>query len=227
MGRITVIIAAGGVGSRAGIDVPKQFYEIKGKPIIAYTLDVFEQITEIDEIIISANASFIEKTKDIVRKFGFSKVSCVLEGGDTRQQSVYKALGMVGDDTDYILIHDAARPFINRDSVLRCISDVKETGCAAVGKRAVDTMKRTDDRQCISETVDRTNLWHIQTPQAFERRIITECHEKCVADGAQYTDDCMICEKYGYKIRITEASSINMKITQYEDILLAEAILGV
>lgn len=227
MAKYTLIIAAGGTGKRFGLDIPKQFYVVGGKPVIIHTLSVFEDMDEIDEIIISCHKDYISHTVHIVEKYGIRKVRSVIEGGDTRQQSVYKAVCNVSEDTDYILIHDAARPFINADSIRRCISDAIATGCASVGKRVADTLKRSDDKCYITDTVDRTNLWQIETPQIFRRDIISDCHKKCIEDMVECTDDCMICERYGYKIKITEASCINLKLTHNSDILLAEAILGV
>lgn len=227
MAKNTLIIAAGGIGKRSGLDIPKQFYVINGKPVIVHTISVFEGMKEIDEIIISCHKDYISHALDIVKEYGLSKVVSVVEGGDTRQQSVYKAICAVSEDTEYILIHDAARPFINEDSIRRCLCDASVTGCASVGKRVSDTLKRSDDKCFIMDTVDRENLWQIQTPQIFKKDIISICHKKCVEDMAVCTDDCMICERYGYRIKITEASCINTKITQNSDILLAEAILGV
>lgn len=227
MAKNTLIIAAGGTGERTGLDIPKQFYVIKGKPVIVHTISVFEGMEEIDEIIISCHKDYISHTLDIVEKYGISKVTSVIEGGDTRQKSVYKAICRVSEDTDYILIHDAARPFINADSIRRCLIDASVTGCASVGKRVADTLKRSDDKCYITDTVDRDNLWQIQTPQIFRRDIISHCHDKCISDNVECTDDCMICERYGHRIKITEASCINTKLTDSSDILLAEAILGV
>lgn len=227
MAKNTLIIAAGGVGKRTGLDIPKQFYVIKGKPVIAYTVEIFEEMDEIDEIIISCHRDFISHITDIINEYGFTKVKTVTEGGNTRQESVYNALKSVSDDTELVLIHDAARPFTDSHSIRQCILDAKETGCAAVGRRVSDTLKRTDNEGMIDGTVDRENLWHIQTPQIFERKIISECHRRCLEDGIECTDDCMICESYGYRIKITEVSGINIKLTDLSDILLAEAILGV
>lgn len=223
----TLIIAAGGIGKRTGLDIPKQFYTIKDKPVIAHTISVFEKMDEIDEIIISCHKDYISHTMDIVNKYNLSKVVSVVEGGDTRQQSVFKALCKVSDDTEYVLIHDAARPFINQDSIRRCMLDAKISGCASVGKRVSDTLKRSDEEGYIEDTVDRNNLWQIQTPQIFKFHIIYECHKKCIEDDVSCTDDCMICERYGHRIKITQASCINMKLTDKSDILIAEAILNV
>ena len=227
MAKNTLIIAAGGVGKRTGLDIPKQFYMLSGIPVIVRTIRVFENMDDITDIIITCHKDYVEYTKTMMKEYGIDKVKCVTEGGDTRRQSVYNALKNVSDDTDYVLIHDAARPFINEDSIRRCILDAESTGCAAVGKRVVDTLKRTDGAGFITDTVDRDNLWQIQTPQIFKKDIICDCHQRCINDCFEATDDCMICERYGYSIKITESSCNNIKITDKSDIQLAEAIFNV
>ncbi len=227
MDKSSLIIAAGGVGKRAGLDMPKQFYEILSKPVIVHTIEAFENIREIEEIIISCHKDYVLYTYDIIKAFGLKKVKTVVSGGDTRQESVYKALSHVSDDSRYVLIHDAARPLISESAVLKCMENACVTGCSAVGRRVTDTLKRTDNASMITETVSRENLWQIQTPQIFKRDIIFDCHNKAKDDGFIATDDCMLCEKYGYDIIITEADCNNIKITERSDIALAEALLNV
>lgn len=227
MAKSSLIIAAGGVGKRAGLDMPKQFYEILSKPVIAHTIEIFESIPAIEEIIISCHKDYILYTYDIIKTFGFKKIKTVVSGGDTRQESVYKALLQVSDDSEYVLIHDAARPLISKTTVEKCMENAYSLGCSAVGKRVSDTLKRTDDLSYIKETVSRENLWQIQTPQIFKKDIIVLCHNKAIEDAFVATDDCMLCERYGYDIVITEADCNNIKITEKSDIRLAEALLNV
>ena len=220
-----VVIAAGGSGTRFGTDIPKQFVEISGIPIIAHTLSPFQACNEISEIVIVAHKDYLVFCSDIVKRFGFDKVTSIIEGGSTRQASVFK--GIKNLDTDYVLIHDAARPVISSEKISLCCAEVASCGACALGIPTIDTIKVTLDGEYIDSTPDRSTLWQIQTPQCFERNLILNCHRKAAFDGFEATDDCMLAEMQGAKVKLIRGDRTNIKITDYADLALAEVLLNV
>ncbi len=223
--KTTAIIAAGGTGSRMGLNFNKLFLMIDEKPVLAHTLDVFEKCQKIDEIVIVANESDIKTVKEVVEDFGYSKVETIATGGKTRQESVYKGLLCVSEDTQVVAIHDAARPLINPNVIIQCIDAAYELGASAAGISAKDTLKRVNEKNIITETVDRENVVQIQTPQCFRKDIIIEAHEKAISDGFSTTDDCAVVEKYGTKVKVIPGNSLNIKLTTPDDYYALSAFI--
>ncbi len=217
------VIAAGGSGTRFGADMPKQFVEALGIPVIAHTISAFEACRQIDEIVIVTHRDYLVFTSDIVKKFSFSKVTAIVEGGPTRQSSVYKGLKAI--NTDYVLIHDAARPLVTPQLISQCCTAVQDHGSCAVGVRTTDTIKLSEDGEYISSTLDRSKLWQIQTPQCFEREFILRCHKTSAFEGFEATDDCMLAERFGARIKLVESENSNLKITNFADLAVAEVLL--
>lgn len=220
-----VVIAAGGSGTRFGTDVPKQFVDALGIPVIAHTLSKFQNCRTIDSIVIVTHKDYVVYSSDIVKKFHFDKVTSIIEGGITRQMSVFKGIKTI--DTDYVLIHDAARPLIEESVITKCCQTLKDYGSCAVGTKVTDTVKVSRDGQYIDSTLDRNILWQIQTPQCFERDFILRCHKNAVFEGLEATDDCALAEHYGEKIKLIEGNSANIKLTSYSDLAVAEVLLDV
>lgn len=220
-----VVIAAGGTGTRFGSDIPKQFLEIDDIPVIAHTISKFENCNEIKEIVISVHKDYLVYCSDIVKKFGFKKVTTVLEGGKTRQQSVFKGIKVLSSDVDYVLIHDAARPMVSIDTITKCCEAVRKYGASAAGSKVVDTLKLSEDGDFIQGTVDRSKMWQIQTPQCFNRDLILKFHKNAAFEGFEATDDCMLAEHYGQKIKLIESGRDNIKITEPKDLIIAEVLL--
>ncbi len=218
---VSAVIAAGGKGTRMGADKNKVFLPLYGKTVLWHTLRAFEENDGTDEIILVVGAHETETAKSIAAEF--PKVAAVVAGGATRQESVYNGILKTGGDI--VLIHDGARALISGAEIDGAIGDCRKFGAAAVGVRSKDTLKRADGG-FIAGTIDRDNCYHIHTPQVFFRDIILAAHEKAREDGFSATDDCMLVEKYGgCKIKITEGSYENIKITTPEDMELAEKIL--
>lgn len=209
-----------------GSDIPKQFLTVGDRPVLAYTLDKFEQCTLIDEIVIVTRSDSIVLCKSIADEYGFSKVTVITEGGATRQQSVKNGIEQVSSDCEYVLIHDGARPLIDTDDIVACIESVMEHKASAVGVPVKDTVKYSADGKFIEKTVDRSKLWLIQTPQAFEKSLIQKCHSMAEADGFEATDDCMLAEHYGVSVALVEGKYENIKITSPSDIYVMEGLLG-
>ena len=220
-----VVIAAGGSGTRFGASVPKQFVDVCGIPVIAHTIRKFQASDYVDEIVIVTHKDYVVFCNDVAKEFNFTKVTTIIEGGYDRQESVFK--GLKAAKSEYILIHDAARPMVSTDDIDNCCRSLMEYDCCSLGSRVVDTLKISEDGQFIEGTLDRSKIWSIQTPQCFKRDIILKCHKNAVFDKFIATDDCMLAEKYGYKIKLIEAQSNNLKITNQRDLSIAEVLLNV
>ncbi len=220
---ISVLIAAGGKGTRMGANENKIFLMLNDKEIIAHTMLSFENHPQIDEIIVVSGKDEHQKIAEIANKHKISKFRASTTGGETRQMSVYNGLGFVSGDI--VLIHDGARALITQDEITRVINDVTKYGAAAVGVKCKDTLKLTDENAFIVSTPDREKMYQIQTPQAFKTDDIIRAHNKALEDGFVATDDCMIAEHMGIGVKITEGSYENIKITTPEDIIIAKEIL--
>lgn len=224
--KITAIVLAAGSGRRMGGDIPKQYMELSGKPVIYYSLKVFQD-SVVDDIVLVVSDEYIEYCrKEIVERYGFSKVTDIISGGRERYDSVRNGLE-VCESADYVLIHDGARPLITGDMVKRSIATLEEeTGCS-VAVKAKDTIKISDENDYGVDTPDRRYVWQVQTPQSFRRRALVAAYEKLAASGdTAITDDTMIMERYGgVKIKLIDGSYANIKITTPEDLALAEVLL--
>lgn len=223
---VSAVIVAGGSGTRAKVNVPKQFYEICNKPVLYYTVKKFCDCKNINEIILVVPSDFLVYTSDFVKALNLSKVTKITVGGSSRQKSVLNGLKEVSEKAHLVAIHDGARPFIDKDTISLCIEDAKKFGAAAVGKKCVDTLKKAGSDLVISETVNREEIWQINTPQIFKKDIIISAHIKAQTDGIDATDDCALLERLGYKIKITPTEKNNLKITTHDDIKYLEAFLN-
>lgn len=217
---ITAIIAAGGKGTRMGAEINKVYLDLCGKEIIARTVEVFEKCDNIDEIVVVTGQCDIEVFKGIIKKYDFKKVTNVICGGETRVDSVYN--GLMRANGDIVLIHDGARALITETEINKVISDCKKYGAAAVGIKCNDTLKLSVGG-FIGGTVDREKVYQIQTPQAFKKSDILYAHKS--APDKNVTDDCALAEQIGIKIKITDGSSENIKLTTPSDMQLATDIL--
>lgn len=223
--KASVIIAAAGKGTRMGMETNKLYLELTGRPILAVTIQKFEDSALIDEIIVVSNEAEIGYCKrNIIDRFGFAKVKAVVGGGATRQQSVYNGLRQASADCGIVLIHDGARPFIEETVIRECIDAAEKYGAAAAAVPAKDTVKRSDEEGFVTETIDRSKLWYIQTPQAFRYDLIAASHRKAAEDGFEGTDDAVLAERAGHKVRLVMCSYYNIKITTREDLVIAGAI---
>lgn len=225
MNRIVAIVLSGGKGKRMNMDIPKQYMDIHGYPLIYYTLKTFEK-SKVDEIILVA--SDIEYCKEqIVEKYGLRKVKKIVEAGNERYDSVYNGLCAIGK-CDYVLIHDGARACITDEIINDAINNVEVYKTAIAAVKVKDTIKMCDENGIVIETFDRNKLWQIQTPQAFEYKEIKEAYEKMYKEGTTLgiTDDAMVMEKYGkISVKLFMADYNNIKVTTQEDIKVVEKIL--
>lgn len=214
--KVNAIITAGGTSSRFG-NKNKLLEKINDCEVIRYTVDAF-RYSNIDEIIICANLSIMEELQEIFKNY--DKVR-IIEGGQTRQQSVYN--GLKADICDYVLIHDGARPIITTELINICIEMVKDNKALSVMTKTIDTIKEVEHGKIV-KTIDRSKLYNTQTPQAFEYNLILSAHQKY--EGKNFTDDAGMVEEMCGDVYIIDGSYKNIKITTQSDIELAKIYLS-
>ena len=220
------VILAGGKGKRMGAPVSKQFIEIKGKPIIYYTIKKFSENKKIDNIVVVLSKDEVGYFKEnILEKYNL-KVDNIVIGGTERQDSVYNGLKSLEDtNTDIVLIHDGARPFISDRIIDDGIKFAQVYGACAPGVMPKDTIKIKNESNFSVSTPDRGSLVAIQTPQVFKFNEILECHEKIKINNIVVTDDTMVAEKFGYSVYLYDGEYTNIKVTTPEDLILGEKLI--
>lgn len=214
----SAIITAGGSSQRFG-NTNKLLEKIHSKKVIGYTVDAFLEVEEISEIIICANISIIDYLSHIFK--GENKVK-IIEGGNTRQQSVFNGLSTC-KNCDFVLIHDGARPMITPEIIKKAIAMVQDKKALTVATKTIDTIKQVDENLKIIKTIDRSSLYNTQTPQAFEYNLIINAHKKL--NGKNFTDDAGMLEYLGHDVYILEGDYKNIKITTQNDIDIAKVYL--
>lgn len=225
--RCTAIVLSAGQGKRMGTSIQKQYIELKGKPIVYYALEAFQNSALIDEIIMVVGKGQEEYCrKEIVEKYHLDKVREITEGGAERYDSVYSGLQRVRHD-GYVLIHDGARPFVTEAVIQRIYDAVCNYPTCVVGMPVKDTIKIVDKEKYTKETPNRSFVWQIQTPQAFDILLIRDAYEKFMqSEQKNITDDAMVVESVlGMKSKLVEGSYENIKITTPEDLEIAEVFL--
>lgn len=223
---VSAVIVAGGRGKRMDANLSKQYIEIEGKEIVARTLEVFQNSKGIDEIVLVVPGDDIEYCNtNIISMYSFSKVKRVISGGEERQDSVYKGVKSCNPKTNIVVIHDGVRPFINDDMINRSIECAGNTGACTMAVPLKDTIKVVDREGFSIETPDRKKFMAVQTPQAFKYDLILKAHEKARKENFMGTDDSMLVERLGYRVKTIMGSYFNIKITTKEDLVFANAIL--
>lgn len=225
--RITAVILAAGQGKRMNSEIAKQFLNLKGRPVIYYSIKAFED-SDVDDIVLVVGNGQIEYYKNnIISKYGFHKVKHIIEGGRERYDSVFQALQCIGQ-TDYVLIHDGARPFITITLIESLISAVKEYKACIIGTPVKETIKIVDQDGYINATPNRDTLWAAQTPQAFDYGLIRQAYELFYKDRgivSSVTDDAMVYELFLNKpVKMLFGDYNNIKLTTPEDLSAAETI---
>jgi 2-C-methyl-D-erythritol 4-phosphate cytidylyltransferase/2-C-methyl-D-erythritol 2,4-cyclodiphosphate synthase len=213
--KIAAVIAAAGVGTRLGGSVPKQYLEIGGKAMVVKTAEIFLKNSYIDYIVVVADAENLEKCRILLTAGGIGAI--VAAGGKTRQDSVYQGLLALPGDTDYVLIHDGARPFVSEKLINETIYAVLEKQAVVCAAPVNDTIRMRNSKEG-SVTLDRSCLYAVQTPQAFEKELITDAYTKACEEGFYATDDAALAERAGYVVHIIDGSFENIKITTIGDI---------
>lgn len=226
----SAIVLSAGSGTRMGLDIPKQYMPLLGKPVLYYTLKAFQE-SDVNEIIIVCGAGdedFVRET--IVEEFGFDKVIAIVPGGENRYDSVYAGLSCVRGE--YVLIHDGARCFVDQDIIANALEELASHDACVVGMPVKDTIKQVDARGCVVDTPSRSSLWLVQTPQCFRTSLAQTSYKKMYQakeeglDISHVTDDAMVIESFSnVSVKMIAGDYNNIKITTPEDVILGETIL--
>lgn len=219
-----VIIPAAGQGKRMGAGKNKLLLTLEGIPVLIHTLKVFEADTQCSGIILAIHPGDEAEFKILLKEYGIHKVTSLVAGGKERQDSVYNGLKAVGSHEGVVLVHDAARPFIKVETIHRLVEAAGNEGGAIVAVPVKDTIKKAVNSQVI-ETVERSSLWAVQTPQAFRVSILLQAHHKAARDHFTGTDESSLVERLPHRVAIIEGDYDNIKLTTPEDLYFAQAIL--
>jgi len=222
--KVSVIVVAAGEGKRMGAE--KQFVELGGIPLCIRACVAFDGINNIGEIILVVSPKNVSMAKEHVSGHKLKKVKKIVPGGDVRQASVYNGLKELAADSEYVLIHDGARPLLSPELVEKMLSELVGKDAVVLAVPVSDTVKQIDERCVVSKTVERKDLWAAQTPQGFRVSLIREAHEKAIKEGISATDDAVLVERTGKDVNILMGSYENMKITTPLDLVVAECIIN-
>lgn len=229
----TAVVLAAGQGKRMNSAVQKQYLLINNKPVLYYALKAFEESIIDDIVLVTGNAEIDFCQREIIQKHGIKKVRTVTAGGKERYHSVACGLSAIKWECDYVFIHDGARPFVDNAMIERALINVQQTSACVVGMPVKDTIKLADENGYVESTPARSLVWQIQTPQVFEKELITTAYKKLIVDEkalndahVSITDDAMVVEYFmNTRVKLVEGSYRNIKITTPEDLRLAEALL--
>ncbi len=219
------IIVAAGRGERIEGNIPKQFIQIKKKPVLAYTVEKFERCELVDEIVLVVPEDYMSFCSyNVIDVYDFRKVKRILSGGRERQDSAYKGLSALPGNTDMVVIHDGVRPFVSSEKIRMMIELCEKEKAVILALPIKETVKEVEDEYVIT-TLNRGKLWIAQTPQVFEYKLISDAYRKAIEDGFVGTDDSSLVERLGFKVKVLEGEYENIKITSAKDLALAERIL--
>ncbi len=223
--RNLAVIVAGGTGTRMGADMPKQYLDIHGKPILAWAITPFERSRLIDEIILVVHQDYLAyASQAIVDKYGFKKINKITTAGENRQESVLAGLTACPRTTDIVAIHDGVRPIVSNTLIETLFEQVNETRGAIPAIKAKETVKYVND-DMFCKTLPRDNIYLAQTPQVFQFQTIFEIHKKAAEAETDASDDASLAERYGLPVKVVEGSYDNIKITTPEDLILAKELM--
>ncbi len=218
------MIAAGGRGRRLGGSEPKQFLRLRGKPILQHTVEVFDSLPFVQEIVVVVPARYVRRTEHLLHRARVRKVSHVVVGGKERQDSVRNGLLSFDREPNVVLVHDAVRPFVSRKIVEEVIRKARRYGAAVVGVPVKDTIK-VGEGGFFTRTPDRRKLWAVQTPQGFRYDILMRAHRATQRSGFCGTDEASLVERLHLPVAIVVGSYHNIKITTREDLEIAQTLL--
>jgi 2-C-methyl-D-erythritol 4-phosphate cytidylyltransferase len=218
-----VVILAAGQGKRMGAGKNKLLLSLDGIPVLVHTLLVFENDEECDGIILAINTKDEQEFIQLKNKYNINKVLSFVHGGKERQDSVYNAIQTIKAD-GVVLVHDGARPFIDKETIHQVMKVAEQAGAAVVAVPVKDTIKKVENKRIV-ETIERSSLWAVQTPQAFRISILLDAHHLAAQNAFLGTDEASLVERLPYQISIVEGSYDNIKLTTPEDLYFAEAII--
>ncbi|SRR6266516_5410696 len=213
-----IIVAAGSGTRMAGAD--KLFTEVAGQPLLAHAIAPFQECASIERIVLVMAPLNLKRGRDLVERYGFTKATALVKGGERRQDSVRLGLEALGG-CDYVAVHDGARPLVTPELIARGLEAARETGAAAPAIPIADTVKEAGPNGIVLRTLDRSRLWAVQTPQVFRYELLLRAHREITAD---VTDDAAMVEALGEPVRLFEGSRANIKVTTVEDLTLIKAL---
>ena len=220
----TAIIVAAGKSERMGSGTDKAFLSLVNKPVVAWSLLAFERCPDIDRIVLVVRKDQQIAAKAVVRMFGISKLQAIVSGGNRRQDSVAEGLKACDVDTRVVVVHDGARPCITPEVISELVKSIKKAPAVTLAHRVIDAVKYIEKGTTIDKTVDRSHLWCVQTPQAFQIKTLRDAY-KALPPKKEVVDDCEAVELMGEPVKIVENRRPNFKITTVEDLQLASAFL--
>lgn len=216
--KTAVIIAAAGTGKRMGSSIPKQYLKIGGEPILLKSVRAFCDNKEIDWIVVVTNGDYIQACLEMKDRYGLDKIQAVIEGGEERQDSVYRAIVEIDrlcPEIEYVLVHDGARPFVRQETINAVLEAAEEKGAAVACVPVKDSIRQEKDGE--SANLPRQRLYAVQTPQGFQKEILRKAYEQAFADGYYGTDDATLAERIGQSVALVRGTYDNIKITTRED----------
>lgn len=222
---VTAIILAAGRSTRMGGDTNKQFIELLGKPLLYYSLLAFERSPSVDEVILVRRPDYAAQAEDIVRTFGFSKVTAYADGGVERQDSVWNGLQRCDSAVEIVAVHDGARPLVTSELIEATIESARVHGTGIASTKIVDTIKEADEHRAILRNVDRTRLWSVQTPQTARIDLLRRGYTKVFELNLIVTDESAAIKTLREPVHLVEWPALNFKITAPADLAVAEALL--
>ncbi len=222
---VSVLIPCAGKGVRLGAPLPKQYLPIKGIPLFVRTLKVFDNHPDCSHIILSISNTFKDYIEETLLKYSIRKVYKIVEGGDTRQESVYKALLASPKDTEIFLVHDAVRPFVSPELIKRVIEETRVHSVVVPAIPVRDALIKVF-HEFVEGPVSREGLYLVQTPQGIRADLLKECLERAFLEGLSFPDEGSLLHYYGYKVKVISGALVNFKITYPEDFLLAEKLIS-
>jgi 2-C-methyl-D-erythritol 4-phosphate cytidylyltransferase len=203
----------------------KLFAAIAGEPVIAHPIRAFERATSVGEIVVVAREDRHDEIRKISREMGFKRVLSIVPGGERRQDSVRAGLDRINHDAKYVAVHDAARPLITPEQIERAFAECRVHGAAALAQPVNDTLKRADADLLVVGSVDRCQLYAMQTPQIFERKLLEDAYRAVYAENILVTDEVSAVERLGYKVALVLNDDFNLKITYPRDLPVADFII--
>jgi 2-C-methyl-D-erythritol 4-phosphate cytidylyltransferase len=222
----SALIVAAGKGTRMGQNVDKLFLEVAGRPVLAHTWERFERARCVDEIVLVVRDGMQGSFKEMAQRFGFKKPFSLIAGGQQRQDSVFNGLRALRSDSEIVAIQDAARPCTSEQLIEATIDAAKQVGAAVAAQPVNDTIKESADGKIVSQTLDRSRLWAVQTPQTFRVTIIRRALSEARTRGLSLTDDTAACELIGQPVQLVIGSEPNPKVTRPEDLPYIELLLN-
>jgi 2-C-methyl-D-erythritol 4-phosphate cytidylyltransferase len=222
---VTAIVAAGGQGLRMKGDAPKQFLMLGDRPILFHSLQRLAECPRVDDLIVVVPADHLKYTQTLLHEeYPLAKPSRVVPGGEERQDSVRAGLEELSLECDLVVVHDAVRPLVSNALLVAVIQAAEKDGAATAAIQPADTIKLVDSDRQVSENLPRSMLWQIQTPQAYRKDLLVRAHQRAFEDNFYGTDDSILLERMGVRVRLVPGHPRNLKITTPDDLIMAEAL---